>query len=99
MQSSCLCALFEAPQLSEKFNWIPLPDLPARAPGRLALPIHWGLAMTWRPVRHRLRLRRMPGGLGRRAGSQWQAGRVEDPPIRQSPLADWRMGMTERGLQ
>ena len=37
-------------------------DLPARAPGRLALPIHWGLAMTWR--------------LGRRAGSQWQAGQV-----------------------
>jgi hypothetical protein len=38
-------------------------DLPARAPGRLALP-----------VRHRLRLRRMPGGLGWRASSQWQAG-------------------------
>jgi len=37
--------------------------LPARAPGRLALP-----------VRHRLRLRRMPGGLGWRASSRWQAG-------------------------
>ena len=35
------------------------------APGRLALP-----------VRHRLRLRRMPGGLGWRAGLQWQAGLV-----------------------
>ena len=43
-------------------NGNPVPDLPARAPGRLALPIHWGLAMTWR--------------LGRRAGSQWQAGQV-----------------------
>jgi len=38
-------------------------DLPARAPGRLALP-----------VRHRLRLRRMPGGLGWRASLQWQPG-------------------------
>jgi hypothetical protein len=43
-----------------------VPNLPACAPARLALPIHWGLAMTWR--------------LGRRAGSQWQAGRIEDPP-------------------
>jgi len=41
-------------------------DLPARTPGRLALP-----------VRHRLRLRRMPGGLGWRASLQWQAGRRE----------------------
>ena len=39
--------------------------LPARAPGRLAFP-----------VRHRLRLRQMPGGLGWRASLQWQAGLV-----------------------
>jgi hypothetical protein len=44
-------------------------NLPARAPGRLALP-----------VRHRLRLRRMPGRLGWRASLQWQAGLGIVPP-------------------
>jgi hypothetical protein len=44
-------------------NFLICVHLPARAPGRLAVP-----------VRHRLRLRRMPGRLGWRASLQWQAG-------------------------
>jgi len=49
-------------------------DLPARAPGRLALP-----------VRHRLRLRRMPGVLGWRASLQWQAASLQ-----------WQTGLPSR---
>jgi len=52
-----------AQALAPRVGYWNLRPAPARTPGRLALP-----------VRHRLRLRRMPGGLGWRTSLQWQAG-------------------------